>query len=187
VCNGFRDFTAKRLEILREIIPSIHKVVTFYDRSNEVAMQAVKLAREAARQLKIEITERPVASVEELQQAFNSLDRNSADAFFYVSDAMVTSQSDFIIDAAKAKKLPSMFSEPQLVTRGALAGYGVSLYDEGRLSAKYIQRILSGTSPKDLPVESISKYGLGLNLQTARDIGITIPRSVVFRADKIVE
>ena len=143
------DFTGKRLEILKEIVPDLRRVVTFYDPGDNVARQAAKLAQDASRKLKIEIKEQPVASVAELRQAINGLDRKDADAFVYVSDAMVTTQSRFIIDTAKAKKLPTMFSEPELVTEGALAAYGVSLYDEGRLLAKYVQRVLTGTDPKD--------------------------------------
>ena len=181
------DFTGKRLEILKEMLPNLHTAVTFYDPGNRVAAQAAKLAQEASRKLKIELKERPVASVAELQRAFNALDRKEADAFLYVSDAMVTSQSRFIIDAARAKRLPTMFSEPELVTEGALAGYGVSLYNVGQLMAKYVQRILTGANPKDLPVESFSTYELGINLKTARELGITIPQKVLFRADKVIE
>src|SRR5262249_40406399 len=137
--------------------------------------------------LRIAITERPVSSVAELREAFNALDRKDADAFFYVSDAMVSSQSRFVIDTAKAKKLPTMFSEPDLVNEGALAAYGVSVYNEGRLMAKYVQRVLTGTSPKDLPIESFSRYELRINLGTARELGITIPQVVLFRADQVVE
>ena len=181
------DFTGKRLEILKEMLPALRRVVTFYDPGDNVARQAAKLAQEASRKLKIELKEEPVSSVAELRQAINRLDRKDADAFVYVSDAMVTTQSRFIIDTAKVKKLPTMFSEPELVTQGALAAYGVSLYDEGRLLAKYVQRVLSGNNPKDLPIESFSKYELGINLGTARELGITIPQAVLFRADKVVE
>jgi len=181
------DFTGKRLEILKEMFPSLHKVVTFYDPGDNVARQAAKLAQEASRKLKIELKEQPVSSVAELRRAIGGLDRKDADAFVYISDAMVTTQSRYIIETAKAKKLPTMFSEPELVTEGALAAYGVSLYNEGRLLAKYVQRVLTGTSPKDLPIESFSKYELGINLITARELGITIPQSVLFRADKVIE
>jgi putative ABC transport system substrate-binding protein len=181
------DLTAKRLEILREILPNLHRVITFYDPGNSVALQAMKLAREAAQKLRIDINERPVASVAELHRAFETLGPNDGDAFLSPSDAMVTSQSKFIIDAAKVKKVPTMFSEPELVTQGALAGYGVSSYDEGRLAAKYVQRVLTGSSPRDLPIESFDRYELGINLKTARELGVTIPQSVLFRADKVVE
>ncbi len=85
------------------------------------------------------------------------------------------SQAQFIIDAARAKKIPTMFGEYGLVKAGALVAYGVSYYEVGRLSAKYVQRILTGTSPRDLPAESLSKVGLAVNLKTARELGITIP------------
>jgi putative ABC transport system substrate-binding protein len=86
-----------------------------------------------------------------------------------------------------AKKLPTMFQEPSLVEQGALAAYGVSYYEIGRLSAKYVQRVLAGTSPQNLPIEMFSKIGLAVNLKTARELGLTIPQSVLFRADKVIE
>ena len=181
------DLTAKRLEILKEMLPALRRVVTFYDPSNEVALAAATSAREAARQLKIEIIERQVASVEELRLSVSALKAQDADAYFYTNDAMVTSQAQFIIDTAKAKKLPTMFHEPRLVAQGALVCYGVSYHEIGRLSAKYVQRILAGTSPRNLPVETISRVGLAVNLKTAREIGVTIPQAVRLRADKVIE
>ena len=181
------DLTGKRLEILKEILPELRRVVTFYNPSNEFALLAAKTAREAARQLKIELVERHVASVEELRRGVNALKVHEADAYFYTNDAMVSSQAQFIIDTARARKLPTMFHEPSYVTQGALIGYGVSYYEVGRLSAKYVQRILAGTRPQNLPVESLSRLGLAINLKTARELGLTIPQSVLFRADKVVE
>ena len=80
-----------------------------------------------------------------------------------------------------------MLGEPSLVAQGALLGYGVNFYDVGRLAAKYVQRSLAGTDPERLPIESVSTYGLWVNLKTARELGITIPQSVLFRADKVIE
>jgi len=179
------DLTGKRLEILKEILPKAHKVVTFYDSGNPVA--GIKAAREAARRLNIELVERPVASVEELREGLKALGPKDADAYFYTPDAMAVSQTQFIIDTANSKKLPTMLGQPGMATQGALAGYGVDFYDVGHLSAKYVQRILTGTSPQNLPIESFSRYGLGINLKTARELGITIPQSVLFRADKVIE
>jgi putative ABC transport system substrate-binding protein len=125
--------------------------------------------------------------VEELRRGLNAFKAQEADAYFYTNDAMVSSQAQFIIDTARAKKLPTMFHEPSLVTQGALIGYGVSYYEVGRLSAKYVQRVLAGTSPQNLPVQSLSRLGLAVNLKTARELGLTIPQSVLFRADKVIE
>jgi putative ABC transport system substrate-binding protein len=181
------DLVAKRLEILKEILPNLRRVVVFYDPNYDVAIQSTKVLRGAARKLQLEITARPVASVEGLKQGFGALTPKDADAYIGMSDAMVLSQSRFIIDAARGKKLPTMFSDPSLINQGALAGYGVSRYEQGRLMAKYVQRVLTGTLPRDLPVETFSRYELAVNLQTARELGITIPQSVLFRADKLIE
>ena len=181
------DLTAKRLEILKEILPELHRVVTFYDPSNEVALRAAKSAREAARQLKVEVVERQVASVEELRLGLKALKADEADAYFYINDAMMASQAQSIIDTARAKKLPTMFQEPSLVAQGALVSYGVSYHEVGRLSAKYVQRVLAGTSPQNLPVEMLNRLGLAINLKTAKELGLTIPQAVLLRADKIIE
>jgi putative ABC transport system substrate-binding protein len=181
------DLTAKRLEILKEILPELRRVVTFYDPSNEVALRAAKSAREAARQLKVEVVERQVASVEELRLGLKGLKADEADAYFYINDAMMASQAQSIIDTARAKKLPTMFQEPSLVAQGALVSYGVSYHEVGRLSAKYVQRVLAGTSPQNLPVEMLNRLGLAINLKTAKELGLTIPQAVLLRADKVIE
>ena len=180
------DLTPKRLEILKEMLPKLRRVVMFYDPSNDVAATNAKAAREAALKLKIELVENRVASADELQTGFKAFQTQEADAYFYSGDAMVLSQAEFIINTARTKKLPTMFLEPSLVAQGALASYGVSYHEAGRLLAKYVQRVLAGTSPRHLPVD-LSKFGLAVNLRTARELGITIPQSVLFRSDKVIE
>jgi putative ABC transport system substrate-binding protein len=181
------EIVAKRLEILKAIIPDLHRVVTFYDPSNPAAMAAAKTLEEAARQLDIDLVERHVASVEELRLALNALKRQEADAYVYTNDAMISSQAQLIIDAARAKKLPTIFGETDFAKNGALAGYGVSYHEVGRLSAKYVQRVLAGASPKTMPVESLSRVELIVNLKTAREIGLTIPQAVRLRADQVIQ
>ncbi len=180
------DLTGKRLEILKEILPALHKVVTFYDPSNESASKSASSAREAGRRLKVEIVERHVASVEDLRLGVAALKAQDAEAYFYTNDAMVVSQAQFIIDAARAKKLPTMFQEPSLVAQGALVSYGVSYHEVGRLSAKYVQRVLAGTSPQNLPVEMLNRLGLAVNLKTAKALGITISQSALIRANEVI-
>jgi putative ABC transport system substrate-binding protein len=100
------------------------------------------------------------------------------DAFFAVSDAMVVNQTQRIINMAIVKKLPTMFQFMGDVINGGLASYDVSLHEAGRLSAKYVQRILTGVRPEDLPVEGVDKINLVINLKTAKQIGLTIPPNV---------
>jgi ABC-type uncharacterized transport system substrate-binding protein len=128
-----------------------------------------------------------VSSVEELRLGLHELKPLEVDAYFYTSDALVVSQAELIIDAARVKRLPTMFAEDSLVAKGALASYGHSYHEIGRLSAKHVQRILAGAQPKDLPVENFDKVDLALNLRTAREIGLAIPPSVLIQAHKVIE
>jgi putative ABC transport system substrate-binding protein len=181
------DLTGKRLEILKEIYPKLRRVVTFYDPSSSVSLEAAKFGRDAANQMGIELLERHVTSVQELRSALTALKRGEVDAYAYISDAMVGSQAQSIIDTAKAKGFGTMYHEGGLVAEGALVSYGISYYAAGLASAKYVQRILAGTKSKDLPVESVDKIELVINLKTAKQLGLTIPQRVLARADKVIK
>ena len=180
------DLTGKRLEILKEMIPKLRQVVIFYDPRNPVAVNDAKFTREAARQMRVVLFEQHVASAEELQAGLRALRVGEADAFFEVSDAMVVNQSQLIIDTARVKRLPTMFQFLSGVIKGGLASYGVSLHEVGRVSAKYVKRILGGVKPKDMPVEGVDKIDLVINLKTAKQIGLTIPPEVLSRADRVI-
>jgi putative ABC transport system substrate-binding protein len=180
------DLTGKRLEILKEILPKLSRVVTFYNPSNRMAMEAATLAREAARQFRVQLVERHANSVEELRQALQALKAKEVDAYFYTTDGMVTSQAQLVIDMAMSKKLPTMFSEQSVVAMGGLASYGQNFHETGRLSAKYVQKIMTGAPPGDLRVEIVDKFELVINLKTAKQIGLTIPPNVLARADRVI-
>jgi putative ABC transport system substrate-binding protein len=181
------DLTGKRLEILMDMVPRLHNVATFYNPNNPSARESAKEAREAAGRLGVKLIERHATSVELLQRGVRALKVGEADGYVALSDAMVDSQSQLIIDTAKAKRLPTMFYEGGLVSKGGLASYSADFQQVGRLSAKYVQRILAGTSPMDLAVESVHKLELVLNLRTAKEIGLTIPQRVLTRADKVIK
>jgi putative ABC transport system substrate-binding protein len=181
-----RNLAPKRLELLKEMVPTLRRVVTFYNPDNP-AQPSMESARDAARELKIELVERRVASVEELRMSLRALRPGEADAIFYAGDAMVSSQAQLIIEAAKAKKLPTMLQEEASVAMGALASYGVSYKTIGHLSAKQVHRILLGTRPGDLPVEQFDRLHFAINLKTARALGLTIPPSVLARADEVIQ
>ena len=119
--------------------------------------------------------------------AMVALKAKEADAFFYISDAMVNSQAQLVIDMATSKKLPTMFSEQSLVAMGGLASYGQNFHEAGRLSAKYVQKIMTGAQPGDLRIETVDKFELIINLKTAKQIGLTIPPNLLARADKVIK
>ena len=181
-----KDLTGKRLEILKELLPKLRSVLTLYDPANKVAKESAQLAQPEAKRLGLRFMERHVASVEELRGVLKGLKPGEADAFFYTPDAMVGSQSQLIIDTANAKKLATMFQEQGLVVKGALASYGQSYYHLGRLSAKYVQKILSGAPPGDLRIETVEDVELAINLRTAKHLGLTIPPQMLARANKVI-
>lgn len=181
------DLTAKRLEILKEIVPKLHRVLAFYDPRNRVASESAKLAREEVARLRgVELVERHFTSVKELQASVRAIRAGEVDAFFQLSDSMVNSQAQLIIDTARVKRLPTMFLDQNSVIKGGLASYAISFHEMGRLSAKYVQRVLAGVKPKDLPVQGVDKIHLVINLQTAKQIGLTVPDSILYRADKVI-
>ena len=188
VYNPATDLIAKRLEILKEIVPRLRQVVTFYDPRNPVAIESLKFAREEAIRLRgVELVERHIASVEELQAMMRALRTGDVDAYFAVSDAVASNQAQLIIDTARNKRLPTMFDQTSHVIKGGLVSYSVSLHEVGRVSAKYVQRILTGVRPKDLPVEGVDKIDLVINLKTAKQIGLTIPPNVLVRAQRVIK
>jgi ABC-type uncharacterized transport system substrate-binding protein len=181
------DLTGKRLEILKETSPKLRSVIAFYNPDNPVVGESVKSARDAAHRLGIKLIEREVHSSQELQAALQLLKPGDADALFLVSDATIQSHSQWIIDVVKARKLPTMFYDRSLVADGGLVSYCVSYYQIGRLAAKYVQRVMSGANPADIPVERSDRFELVVNVKTAREIGLTIPRVVLGRADEVIE
>jgi ABC-type uncharacterized transport system substrate-binding protein len=181
------DLTTKRLEIFKEIVPKLHRVVTFYNPRSRVASESAKLVRETAGQMGIEFVERHIASAEELQTSVQALKAGEVDAYFEVSDAIAVVNTQLIIDTARVLRLPTMFTTHDSVIKGGLANYSVSRHEIGRLSAKYVQRILTGVKPKDLPVEGVDRIDLVINLKTAKEIGLTIPPNVLVRADKVIK
>jgi putative ABC transport system substrate-binding protein len=181
------DLTPKRLQLLKEIMPNARRVVTFYDPTNKGAAEAARLAREAAAGMGMVLLERHVGSVDDLRRSVQALKSGEVDAYFFTSDAMVASQTQFIIDMARARRLPTMFHEQGTVTEGGLASYGLSFREVGRRSAQHVIRIMGGARPHDLPVERVDRLEFAINLKTAKALGLTIPPSVLARADHVIE
>lgn len=183
----FSELAAKRLEVLKEMLPGLRRVVTFHNPGNAAAQQSLKTVRDAARRLGVELVERHVTSVENLREALRSLRPGEVDAFCYVADSMITSQADLVVDIARTKRLPTMFGTREDVAKGALASYGVSYHAMGRRSAKHVQRVLLGADPGTIPVEQLDRFFFAINLKTAKAFGLTIPPSVLARADEVID
>jgi putative ABC transport system substrate-binding protein len=181
------DLTGKRLEMLLEIAPNVQRVVAFYDPENPSARESAHVAREAAQKLNLKLVERHVSSVSQLQKVLENFARDEADAVIAISDAMVDSHIQYVIEMANRMKLPTMLYDPGAVAKGGLATYSADYKEVGRLSAKYVYRVLQGANPADFAVEGADKLSLVINLKTAKQLGIQIPEPLLARADRIIE
>jgi putative tryptophan/tyrosine transport system substrate-binding protein len=181
------DSTAKRLDILRELLPRLKRLVAFYDPANPAGQEAIEALREAAGRMSVELVERQVRSAQEVRDSSDALSLSRADAFFLVNDALVESLDETIITKASVVGLPVMAQNLDWVAKGALVGYGADAREHGRAAARYVARILNGARPSELPVEVNERHSLGINLKTAKALGITIPPTLLARADEVIE
>lgn len=184
IYGRFTDLTAKRIELLKEISPKARRFVTFFNPGNP-GLGGVLQAREAVQRLKLELIERPVTSVEELRAGLRALRTGEADAFAYMADPLVISQTDLIIETALRKKLLTMFADSSSVEKGGLASYGQSYFKIGQLAAKLVQSVLLGADPATMPVEQLDQIHFAINLRTAKALGLTISPAVMARVDEV--
>ena len=181
------DLAPKRMGILKEMIPKLRRVVTIYNPGDPSSRESARRASEAARQLGLQLVEHHVTTSEDIRRILQDLRRRDGDAYFHTPGALVTSHAPLIIEAARSRKLPTMFQEQGLVAKGALASYGSDYREIGRVSAKHVQRVLAGRPPRDLPVERYDKVGLAINLRVARELGVTITQSLRVQADQVIQ
>jgi putative ABC transport system substrate-binding protein len=181
------DLTPKRLELLKNLVPKARRIITFYNPDNPAAQESARSAREAAPHFGLQLVERHVRSEADIRDALGALKPGEADAIFYVSDATVSARSELIINRAKVLRMPTMVFDLRLAERGALASYGVDTREVGRQSAKYVQHVLAGIRPADLPVENVTRLVFVLNQRTAREIGLPVPPAMLVQFDRVIE
>jgi putative ABC transport system substrate-binding protein len=182
-----RDLSGKRLELLKEVVPGILRVGVFGD-ANVAPAIAFKDYETAARALKI-----PIQSLEvrgpnpDFEGAFQAAAKGRLNALVTLRIVLFVRYAKRIADLAIKNRLPSMYEGSEYVEAGGLMFYGANETDSYRRAAVYVDKILKGTKPADLPVEQPMKFELVINLKTAKKIGVTIPQSVLFRADKVIK
>jgi len=181
------DLTAKRLELLRDLLPKMRRVIVIYNPGHVPAQESSRRAREAAARFGIEMVERHARSREEVIKAIAALQPGDADAYLSVSDASVSANYELLIARAKEIRLPVVVYDETIAERGALLSYGVDTREIGRQSAKLVQRILAGARPGDLPVENVTRLAFVLNRRTAQEIGVAVPPAMLVRFDRVIE
>jgi putative ABC transport system substrate-binding protein len=180
------ELVPKRMEIFRELIPGLKRVLVHYDATNSDAVAQLAVHREAARRLGLTLVERPVRGEEEARAAITGLRKGEADGIFSLR-FLTSNIPGFILEIAPRGVMPTMFHVPFFVERGGLASYSANIYELSKQAARLVEKIMKGAKPADLPVEQPTKFELVINLKTAKTLGLTIPPSLLLRADRLIE
>ena len=182
-----QEVSGKRLELLKEVVPKLSRVAVLWNPDSASATLNWKENQQPARQLGIQLFSLEVRSPSELDKAFEAATNVRAGALAILPDPVISTNLERIVDFAAKSRLPSIYQSSEFADAGGLVTYGPDRADLFRRAATYVDKILKGTKPGDLPVDQPTKLELVVNLRTAKAIGITIPQSVLFRADKVIE
>ena len=181
------EVAGKRLQLLKEVIPSLSRVVFLWNPDNASHPAQLAELRVAVEALGIKLLPVPVRSSDEFDNAFAAMMRERPDAFLMTNDPFHQLSIGRIIDFLANNRLPGMFVTREVTVAGGLLSYGASLPDLFRRGAVYVHKILQGTKPADLPIEQPVKFELVVNLKTAKAMGLSIPESFLLRADETIE
>jgi putative tryptophan/tyrosine transport system substrate-binding protein len=181
------ELAAKRLELLKQTVPKLTRVAVLWNSANHATALQVKEAERASQALGLTVHPVEVRGPEELERAFQLVANGRSGAVLVVSDAGFIVRRVQIAELSAKARLPSMYAFKEHVHAGGLMSNGQDLADMYHRAASYVDRIINGAGPADLPVEQATKFELVINLKTAKALGLTIPPSLLLRAEQIIE
>jgi ABC-type uncharacterized transport system substrate-binding protein len=181
------ELAGKRLELLKTVAPNIAQLTVLVNPTNPNASEQLKETEAAALSMGVRLTLLRVPSTAELDKAFSGTGRSPATALFISSDALLIAERRHIAEIALAKRMPAIGFAREFAEDGILISYGASLPALHHRAATYVDKILKGAKPADLPVEQPTKFELVINLKTAKALGLTIPQTILLQADQIIE
>jgi ABC-type uncharacterized transport system substrate-binding protein len=186
--NLSRELAGKRLELLKEAVPKVAHVAFLYDRTNPAnALEVKEGLSVAAHALRLTIQPWEVRGTNDFDRVFAAMDKQRPDGLYVPSDPLLRANQKRIVGFTLKSRLPSTYAYRESVDAGGLMYYGADLTDSYRRIASYVDKILKGAKPADLPVEQPTKFEFVINLKTAKQIGVTIPPEVLARADRIIK
>jgi putative tryptophan/tyrosine transport system substrate-binding protein len=184
--NQGSDLPAKRLEFLREVLPRLRRLAVMVNADYSGGVIEGEQVDAAARTLGLELVPLPVRRAEDIASALDGL-KGGVEALYTTGDPLMNAQRLRIITFALAARLPTMFSQQEYVAAGGLMSYGPNFPDLNRRAADYVDKVLRGAKPADLPVEQPTKFDLVINLITAKALGVAVPPPLLARADEVIE
>ena len=187
IANLRAELTAKRLELFKEVVPSLRRVLVTYDPREKDERDSVEVARSAASRLKLTLLERPITAPLDIEARLAELKEGGHDGILMVQAGPNLNIAGRSLEVATSNKLPTMYPASFWSKFGALASYGPDQYLQGRQAARLAQKILTGTPPREIPVELPDRIEFIINLKTAKQLGLRVPREVLLRADRVIE
>ena len=181
------ETTGKRLELLKETVPTLVRVAMLYDGANPGSFNEVKEVQMAGHALGLTVQLWEVRGPDDFERVFAALREERPDGLFVPGGPLMNANVKRIVGFALESRLPSMSVRRESVDAGGLISYGGDLVEQYRRLASYVDKILQGTRPAELPVEQVHKFELVINLKTAQHLGLTIPPAVLFQADKVIK
>jgi putative ABC transport system substrate-binding protein len=181
------EIEGKRLELLKEIAPNISHIAVLWNASSPVQVIQERETRAAAQALGMQMLSLGVRTLEEIEEAFTTILREKPSALFVLADRLFLHHRQRIMDFAVQNRLPGVQAYRELVEAGGLMSYGPSYAGMHRRAAYFVDRILKGTNPGELPVERPSTFELVLNVKAAKALALSIPQSIILRADEVIE
>lgn len=181
------EIVAKQLELLKETVPEIRRVAILSNPANAYHQLAIREVNAAARSLGVQLQLLEARGPNEFDGAFAAMAKERVGALLVVSDTIFNNHRERLADLAARSRLPAAYGVRESVEAGGLMSYGASFLDLYRRSAAYVDKILKGAKPADLPVEQPTKFELVINLRTARALGLTVPPALLARADEVIE
>jgi putative ABC transport system substrate-binding protein len=180
------ELAGKRLEFARELVPQLHRLAIMFNFGNAQPVLEMGETQAAARMLGLEVAPIVIQRAEDIAPAFQGL-KTRADALYVAVDQLMVANRTSILTSALSARVPTIFSTRDFVKAGALMSYGPSYTERFGRAADYVDKILRGAKPGDLPVEQPTKFELIINLTTATALGLDVPHSLLARADEVIE
>lgn len=184
--NG-AELMPKQLEFLMSVIPRLSRVGVLLNPDNDAHPVQVKQLTSLVQKLKVQVVSAKAAAVADIEPGFALLARERADAVMLFGDTFFVQQFQDLAQAALRHRMPSIYTIQQYAQAGGLMSYGADLLDNFRRAASYVDRLLKGAKPSDLPFEQSIRYSFAINLKTAKALGLTIPQSLLLRATEVIQ
>jgi putative ABC transport system substrate-binding protein len=181
------EMDAKRLELLREVVPTVSYIAVLWNAASPLQVLAEKQVQAAAQELRMKVLSLGVKTEEEIKNALAVMAREQPDALLVLADRLLLHHRELIMDFAVRHRLPGVYAYRELVEAGGLMSYGPSYADMHKRAAYFVDRILKGAKPGDLPVEQPPTFELVINLKVAKALGLTIPQSVLLRGTEVIQ